>query len=281
MSDALERWAPRLREFLPGFLADHPELAPEASDAAVLLHGSTTFGVDDAGSDLDVWLLVDDAALARLDARAGTRFFEFELEGKLGHCNTESRGEMAERLRRCDMPWIAELRRARALLDPGKRAAALIERAASPMRQAVSAAWFQYHFVEMMGERKGSQNPAARGEPFPVLLFGLSAIAHALRAALVLDGEPYPYDKWLLARARETATGAEIARRAAGLLGELDGGALRGGPRGEEHPIRLALNDIRTTLRDAAERTRIEGPWLREWWLHIHASREGIRTVEW
>jgi hypothetical protein len=280
MSAALERWEPRLREFLPGFLAGHPKLAPDASDAAALLHGSTTFGVDDAGSDLDVWLLLDDAALARIDARAGTRFFEFELEGKVGHCNTEPRHEMAERLRRCDMPWIAELRRARVLVDPGERAAALLERAGSPMRDEVRAAWFRYHFVEMMGERKGSQNPAARGEAFPLLLFGLSAVAHALRAALVLDGEPYPYDKWLETRARETPTGAEIARRPAGLLRELGRGALDG-PRGEEHPIRLALNDIRTSLRDAAERAGIAGPWLREWWLHIHASREGIRTVEW
>jgi hypothetical protein len=281
MSDALARWEPRLLEFLPDFLAAHPELAPEAGNAAALLHGSTTFGVDDAGSDLDVWLLLDPDALSRIDERAGTRFFEFNLEGKLGHCNTESRREMAERLSRCDMPWIAELRRARVLADPGKRAAALIERAASSMRDEVSAAWFQFHFVEMMGERKGGQNPAARGEAFPLLLFGLSAVAHALRAALVLDGEPYPYDKWLLARARETPTGAEIARLAATLLGELGTGALRDGPRGEEHPIRVALNDIRHTLRDAAEHAGIQGPWLREWWLHIHASREGIRSVEW
>ncbi len=54
-----ERWLPRLEVFLPEFLASQPALAPYTHEAAVALHGSTTTGVDDPWSDLDVGCGVD------------------------------------------------------------------------------------------------------------------------------------------------------------------------------------------------------------------------------
>ena len=61
---ALDRWVPALAEFLPSFVENSPALRAVAPESSCLLHGSTTHGVDDAVSDLDVWLLVPPELLA-------------------------------------------------------------------------------------------------------------------------------------------------------------------------------------------------------------------------
>jgi hypothetical protein len=78
--------------------------------ASVILHGSTTAGFDDAVSDLDVWVLVGDAALKHLGTWSNDRFFQFSLDGKPATVTLHTREEFAARLGRCDLPLIAELR---------------------------------------------------------------------------------------------------------------------------------------------------------------------------
>src|SRR5437867_624974 len=131
-----ETWNTRLRAFTPRFLAEHPVLSAATAEAAAVLHGSTTFGVDDPFSDLDVWLLVTDEQARAIESAAGTRFFVFTLEDKPGHFTVEPMSEFAARLRRCDFPLVAELRSSQIVTDPRARAATLIEQARRPMPEA-------------------------------------------------------------------------------------------------------------------------------------------------
>jgi hypothetical protein len=162
------------------------------SGAALLLHGSTTRGIDDPYSDLDVWMLVPDPALQAIDAGSETRFFQFELDGKPGHVTVELRDEFDRRLRHCDLPLIAELRLGVVLADgsPDGWGEAIVREACQPMRETVKRAWVRYHYVEMRGEHRAGDNPMERGDPMAVLLATAQTLTHALCAAMTLDGEP-------------------------------------------------------------------------------------------
>ena len=96
-----------------------------------------------------------------------------------------------------------------------------------------------------------------------------ATISHALRAAVVLDGEPYPYVKWLAAAAARRPTGARVGALVNELLELLATGALPiPGPE-REHPLNVKLRQIRNLLIAAARSRGIDGPWLQRWYLHL------------
>jgi hypothetical protein len=274
-------WVERLRKFVPGYLGQQPAIARFANKATVLLHGSTTRGIDDPYSDLDVWIFLPLAQLRKVEADAGTRFFPFSLEDKPGHFTLEPMEAAFRRLRQCDLPFIAELRQADILADPHEQASHLVMFARNPMREEVRRAWFCYHYVEMRGEHRAADNPIERGDSVAVLQATTQTLSHALRAAMALDGEPYPYVKWLAQAAFQTPTGSLLAPKVTELLDCLASDALRHPGPEKQHPLSLKLREIRHLLIDAARARGIHEPWLDEWWFHIVQAREGIRNVVW
>jgi hypothetical protein len=274
-------WAKRVREFLPGEFSRHPTVADCVANAAVLLHGSTTRGIDDAVSDLDVWVLTDDAVLQQVDRTVGTRFFDFKLDGKLGHFNFESGAEFRARVKRCDFTLISELRDAMLLSDHHQFGERLIVEAQKPMRDEVRRTWARYHYVEMRGEHKATRNPIERGDAVAILQALTSTLSHAMQTAMVLDSTPYPYVKWLGYAARQTPTGAAVMRAVDQVLEALGTDVLRVKMPSGTHPITQHLWDIRKILTEECERQGLDEPWLNEWWLHMTAARQGIQQIEW
>jgi hypothetical protein len=251
-------------------------------DGALVLHGSTMLGVDDEFSDLDVWLLIPQSRLAEVDALSPTRFFPFELEGKGGHVNVHAIEEFEGRLTGCDLPLIAELRLAELLIpSDGLPVEELLGRAKSEMPNDVRLAWFQYHYLFMRQAHRALDNPIERGHSATVL-FGVSAtIEHALQAALVLDGVPYPYVKWLHHAAERSPTGQKIVPLVREMLILLaNDGLSHPGPE-RDHPLSLKLREIRNTLISAAREAGIDETWLETWWLSIDGTRERARCLSW
>jgi hypothetical protein len=279
--DLKRPWRRRLADFLPGYLDGHPVLSPFRARASVILHGSTTMGIDDDFSDLDLWLLLPAAATAELCAAAGTRFFEFRLDGKQGHLNAESTAAFAGRAHGCHMDTIYQLRSAEIITDNTGAGGELIRLARRPMREEVSQAFFFYHYVEMRGEHRACDNPIQRSDPVALLLSLPKVIAHALQAAMVLDGQPYPYDKWLYRAAGGTPTGRLLTPSVGKVLDLLAAGHLRTGPPESDHPVSLELRVIRRILVEAAQAKGIREPWLTQWWLHMHQAQAAIQNVRW
>lgn len=275
------QWIEKVRAFVPGFLVAHPVLAACQSRGAAVIHGSTTFGVADDASDLDVWFLLPKADVDVIDREVGTRFFEFRLDGKKGHLNAHDAAEFAERAARCHMDTIYQLRHSEVLTDPCGIAQPIIDRARRPMSEAVRQAFFFHHYVEMRGEHRACDTPIDRNQPVPLLLFLGKTIGHALRAAIVLEGEPYPYDKWLHRAAQETATGRLVAAEVDRIVELLAQDHLRTPGPEASHPITRALVSIRTILADAARAKGCDGPWLTEWWLHMDAASAAIADIRW
>jgi hypothetical protein len=280
-SSALNRWVAALRPWAPSFLSDHPLLRNGAAHGVLLLHGSTTRDVDDDFSDLDLWLLVPESLLPLLTSGAGTRFFPFRLQGKEGHVNVHAIEEFAQRLAACDLPLVAELRQTTRIAGPHETVSALVEQARQPMPQAVRAAWARYHYVLMRQAHRALDNPIERGDATTVFLGVAATVEHALRAALVLDGEPYPYVKWLHRAASTTPTGQKIVPLAGDVLDLLAQGALfEPGPE-REHRLSRKIKEIRAVLIASARDQGLDGPWLEQWWLYIDAAREGVSRVTW
>jgi hypothetical protein len=281
MTDVTERWSRRLRDFVPGFMLGLPALAQYAGRATVLLHGSTAMGIDDPHSDLDLWLLLPQDDFDRFAGQTEERFFGFQLDGKEGHLNAESADAFRERLAGCHMDTIYQLRSALPIVDETAIADRLVAAAQGPMREEVSRAFFFYHYVEMRGEHRACDTPIERRQPVALLLALAKTITHGLQASIVLHGEPYPYDKWLLEAARETPTGAVVAEQVEGILSALGNDALHvpGPERG--HPMGLRLRRIRQVLIDGAHVAGIKEPWLHQWWLHMNQAREAIEGLRW
>ena len=220
-------------------------------------------------------------------AQHGACFIEFAAPRK-GHFQVESVEDFRRRVSACDFELISELRHAVALADPAQVATDLLAEARKPMRDDVRLAWFRYHYVEMRGDHRSCDNAINRsdggapGEHRFALLGGITrTLQHALRAAMVLDREPYRYGKWLAKMAAQTPTGAKLLPLVDEAMTRIGAGALdQPGPE-ESHPLTLNLKAIRRTLIDAARAGGIDEPWLSEWWLAIDKARHGVRGVTW
>ncbi len=277
----IDRWSKRLGDFIPGFFARSPALRLLNDRCAVILHGSTTLGIDDAFSDLDLWLLVPKETLQQAESIAGTRFFSFTLDGKQGHFNLEAMDEVVRRVQNCDLERIAELRQCQILADADGVASELVARSRQPMSESVRRAWFSYHYVEMRGAHRNCDNPIERGDALVFLQALVPTLNHCLRAAMVLDHEPYPYIKWLSRAASRTPTGRRLAPLVHDVLDLLAGDALRhpGPERG--HPLGTKLREMRQVLVDCARAGGIDEPWLDRWWVYMTQAAEGIRSATW
>lgn len=142
-------------------------------------------------------------------------------------------------------------------------------------------AWFFHQYVEMRGWHRNCDNPIERSDGFAVLQADVPTLNHALRAAMVLDGEPYPYVKWLGQAAGQTPTGREVVAFSRQCLDALSTGALHQGGPEKDHPINTLLSQIRKTLIDAARQGSIREPWLERWREHIGPARDAIRGLVW
>jgi hypothetical protein len=278
---AVRHWSQRLGDFIPDFFEQSPAFRTLGRRCAVILHGSTTLGIDDAFSDLDVWVLVSPDALRQAESIAATRFFSFTLDGKPGHFNLEAVDEAIGRVRQCDMERIAELRQCHILTDPEGTAHDLVAMAKRPMSDSVRKTWFCHHYVEMRASHRNCDNPLERGDALAFLQGLVPTLNHSLRAAMVLDREPYPYIKWLGRAAAQTLTGRRLIPLVHEVLDLIATDALRYPGPERDHPLGKNLREIRRLLVESARAGGIDEPWLERWWVHITQAAEGIRSASW
>jgi hypothetical protein len=255
--DPKRYWTQELRRFLPGLLEEHPILSKFHQQASVIFYGSTTMGIDDEFSDLDLWFLLSADDLRKLDAAGGTRFFEIKVDGKPGHLTAEAAEEFAADIHQCHMDKIYQLREAEIMTDHTGTAVELVQVARRPMPKNVSEAFFFYHYVEMRGEHRSCDNPIERADPAALLLAMAKTITHAMRAAMVLHHQPYPYDKWLHRAAMATPTGRQVGAIVDRICNLLATDALHLQMSQHKHPINVELMGIRQVLIQSAEENGI------------------------
>lgn len=281
-------WIKKIKKFIPEFMDRHPVLRDFRDRATIILHGSITLGFDDPFSDIDLWLLIPEIELNNLDKVSESRFFEIEVDGKPGHLNAESIEDFSKRFHHLknhndnwDTDIIYQLRNAEVLLDNAEIGQGLILLAKKPMRKEVRDSFFFYHYVEMRTEHRASDNPMERHDPVGIFLSLPKVIAHALRAAMVLDSEPYPYDKWLYFASSKTSTGEKLIPSINKILDLLASNKLRFEGSEAENPISQELRIMRKILIENAIAKGIDTPWLYEWWLFMTQARDNMNGITW
>ncbi|MDP6453850.1 MAG: hypothetical protein QF898_11115 [SAR202 cluster bacterium] len=280
-SDAALHWVERVSEFVPTFIREHPGLGLVAECGDLILTGSTTQGVVDEHSDLDLELVLPEDAVAQVDSVSSTRYIEFHLDGKPGSVIVVSAEAWNSMIDACDMPLIAELRQAVMVTESTGIATKLIEKARQTMTPEVRRAFFFYNYFEMRSFHRGADNPLNRNDAVPAYLNTSQALLHALRACLSLEGEPYPYDKWLWKSASQTETGQKLSPHVNSILDHLADDALRlPGPE-SDNPLSQDFREIRGVLIDSARQSGIDEPWLVRWWEHINQARSATSSVRW
>ncbi len=277
---AKEHWAERLREFLPAFLDAHPVLGGVWRTGALLLYGSITRGIEDIWSDFDVWLVLADAAASEIQA-AGQDFVEFKAQGRAGHVSVHGRRELTDRVQACEMDLIYQLRHGAVVLESGREGSELIALARRPMRPAVRDALVLHHYVEMRSEHRACDNPMARGHDVAVLLSLTKMIAQTLRTAMVLQGEPYPYDKWLYHAAAATPVGRELTPLVDRVVDQLQPALLRHAEHDRTHPLGREVKALRNELVRLIRAHGIDGGWLTHWYLHMTEASKALRGLRW
>jgi len=111
-NSATQQWIERVSEWGPTFVQEHPVLGRFADLGDLILTGSTTLGVVDECSGLDLELVLSEDAVTQVDTAAPTRYIEFHTDGKPGSVIVVSADAWNDSVGACDMPLIAELRRA-------------------------------------------------------------------------------------------------------------------------------------------------------------------------
>ena len=281
-------WVKELKKFIPKFLEEHPILKNFQENASVILHGSTTLGFDEPFSDIDLWFLLPENELTELEGASESLFFDIENDFKPGHLNAESIEDFSKRFHQLknfynqsDMDIIYQLRNAEIVIDKSGIGNELIKSACKPMRKEVSELFFFYHYVEMRSEHRSCDNPMERHDPVGVSLALTKTIAHSLRAAMVLDSKPYPYDKWLYYAASKTPTGKKLIPSVEKILDYVAQDKLRFKGSEAEHPINQELRVIRRILVESAQVKGNHSPWLEKWWLHMTQLRDLIKDIYW
>lgn len=283
-----DEWIKKLKKFIPEYLNQHEILKDFHEKASIILHGSLTLGFDDPFADIDLWLLLPEKEFIQLEKISETFFFDIEVDKKPGHLNAESIEEFSRRLYQLrnsndqhDLDIVFQLRNAAIIIDKNGIGRALIASACQPMRKEVSDCFFFYHYTEMRGDHRAMDNPMQRNDPMGVLLSLPKTLAHALRAAMVLDRQPYPYDKWLYYMAKKTPTGKKIIPSIEKILNLIAGGGLHFKGPEIENPISLEFREIRKILIEEARSRGNNSPWLEKWWLYMTQARDKIQEIHW
>jgi len=286
--DPKEFWSNELKKFIPEFFKHHKILKNFQNNASVILHGSITLGIDDPFADIDLWFLIPEEEFVELKNVSESLFFEIEVNDKLGHLNAEPIEEFSRRVYQLkdeydqsDMDIIFQLRNAEIIIDNTGIGEELINSVSQPMRKEVRDLFFFYHYVEMRGDHRACDNPMERHDPVAFLLSLPKVLAHSLRAAMVLDGEPYPYDKWLYLTALKTPTGKKIAPSIDRIIDLISKDILRFKGSEAENPIGQELRIIRKILIEEAQAKGNNSLWLEKWWLYMTQPRDRLKNIRW
>jgi predicted nucleotidyltransferase len=286
--DRKQFWISELKTFIPEFLDEHSILKNFRDNSLVILHGSITLGFDDPFSDIDLWFLLPEEELTELEKVSESLFFDIEVKEKPGHLNAESIEDFSRRFHQLrnhydqhDMDIVFQLRNSEIIIDKTAIGNELINSACQPMKKEVSDVFFCYHYIEMRGEHRACDNPMERQYPVAILLSLTKAIAHGLRAAMVLDGEPYPYDKWLYYTASQTPTGRKMVPSVSKILDLIAKDYLRFKGSELDNPISQELRVIRKILIESAHSKGNFSPWLEKWWLYMTQALDQIKEIHW
>jgi hypothetical protein len=244
---------------------------------SVLLGGSTALGVLDEQSDVDLLVFCEDEKFEEIHRRyeeAGLIpedsdfFVDLKLPcGKTGHYTLHRKSELLRGLAEGDMEWLWFSHVAYTFRDPLQLQSILSRY--SPLHTDFLYKLRKNTYIELRTFAKGLDNPVTRGDRLPILFFAVEVFKAALRCAIVIEGYPYPYDKWLERVARNLPVGKRVLECAEDFFQYLkDENSFKPMYQEDNSFVRMEKR-MRKVLLEEFHSRNIDEPWLIEWWKYV------------
>lgn len=261
-------------QYITQEILNHPLMKEESQRVSILLDGSTALGVMDEQSDVDVIIICQDEYYSDINHRfeqAGlipeqsSFFMDLRLpSGKTGHYTLHKISEIKAALMSGNMEWLWNASITYIYYD--RLAVKSLFDAYVPLQPGVLMRFRKNSYIQLRSYAKSLDNPVVRGDAFPILFLAVSLYKEALRCAITIEGYPYPYDKWLVPVAKQTAVGRKILECAGDFWIFIRDDESFAPMYQEDNNFVKMEKRFRKILVEEFRMRGIDEPWLVEWW---------------
>ncbi|OME05847.1 hypothetical protein BSK64_13280 [Paenibacillus odorifer] len=261
-------------QYITQEILNHPLMKEESQRVSILLDGSTALGVVDEQSDVDVIIICQDEYYSSINHRfeqAGlipeqsSFFMDLRLpSGKSGHYTLHKISEIKAALMSGNMEWLWNASISYIYYD--RLDVKSLFDAYVPLRPGVLMRFRKNSYIQLRSYAKSLDNPVVRGDAFPILFLAVSLYKEALRCAITIEGYPYPYDKWLVPVAKQTAVGRKILECAGDFWSFIRDDESFAPMYQEDNNFVKMEKRFRKILVEEFRMRGIDEPWLVEWW---------------
>ena len=263
-----------IKDYIKNVVLKNPLLADSKDRISFVLSGSRAVGYYVPESDYDFLGLCDSETYAHVAKLAGRDpaasdidIFLNEEAAELGGIKVDvslfdrSRIEQAFQNYRDVVIWIWT--KARIIVDKGNSVRDL-KRIFTGYPREILEQKLRYHWLRDFNLSVHSMTYQPKSQNVFSVVYALSSkIAEQCKLCCLLDGKPFPYDKWLLRACEETELGAKLSpvfQRVTAILTKLDNDLGKNWPMVQE-----AINAIDTEACDILEDTLVKWGFEREW----------------
>lgn len=255
-------------------LSQNPLLRDHWPRLSLVLKGSTARGNADRYSDIDfVFFCDEDVRRAVIEAHRRQGLTErtdgvfLPLGNWVGHYHFESFDHLAGYFTERNYPQAWEYSAAIPLHDPGERFRLLIaENMAALLAEPLPAVRDQY--LEMQLTLDWLRHPLKRADAVAVALHCADLLRGICRIAYLLDGKPFPHDKWLFHYIGGTRFGRKHRAAILAYSGLLSSPVPRHREL-ENYPQYVHAAILLSAVADFIRREYGIQPWLDEWWRYV------------
>lgn len=263
--------------YISNEILNHPLLLEDRQRVSVILDGSTAMGVVDEQSDIDVMIICQDEyyniinnrfAQAGIIPEQSSFFVDIHLpSGKTGHYTLHTLSEITKALMNGNIEWLWNASISYIYYDQLDLKTLFNQYV--PLQPEVLMNLRKKTYIELRSYAKSLDNPVVRGDAFPILFLAVSLYKEALRCAIAIEGYPYPYDKWLVPVAKQTAVGQKILECAGDFWGFLRDDNSFAPMYQEDNSFVKMEKRFRKILVEELRMRGIDEPWLVEWWKYM------------
>ena len=269
----------KIRTYVQYILSHNPLLAGYRNRISVVLAGSRSVGYCVSSSDYDLLGLCDSEIYTQIAASAGRAAFggiDISMNEKSPELGSEARVDMLL----CNRDRVEEAfqsyndvviwiwMNSRIAVDPENIVQKLKESFRGYPREVLEQKLKRHWLRDYDLSLHGITYHAETGNIFSVIHALTSKMAEFCKLCCLLEGKPFPYDKWLLKACYDTRLGKQlipIFQRVLGLITTLDNDIKRNWPTVQE-----AIRSMDTDACDIMEDALVEWGFDRDWVHNAH-----------
>lgn len=243
-------------------------------DLSLVVKGSTARGNADRYSDIDFVFYCDEGVRSAIVSAYRDLGLTDRSDGVFlplgdwdGHYHFETFAHLRDVFAQRDIPQAWEVGGAVALHDPGDRFRLLVKGLMDEML-ADTLPLLRAAYLDLKLTLDWLRHPLKRADTVASALHAAKLLQGLCRIAYLLDGKPYPHDKWLFHYLTGTRFGRNHRPGLLAYAGLLGAPAHPGGELGDypQYAEAAALTD---QIAAAIRRDHGHQPWLDEWWRYV------------